>query len=267
MSREKDLSRETTQRLQEWLVRDAYPFWAAYGVDLLHGGFHERLDGTQPTQEPRRARVQPRQVAAFARSRELGWGGDAEMLARHGLDYLLLRYRRPDGLFRTLIEPDGTPVDDRALLYDQAFALLGLAECHRVVGSAERYQKEALRLRAVIERLLKREGPGFETGLPPDMARSSNAHMHLLEACLAWQEVCADDTWQAIADEIVALALSRFIDSESGAALRTRCFGICEPTCAARGSTGSHRMASSSTSRRRRAASITSSRRSRSWSR
>jgi mannose/cellobiose epimerase-like protein (N-acyl-D-glucosamine 2-epimerase family) len=30
-----------------------------------------------------------------------------------------------DGLFRTLVDAEGMPLDERALLYDQAFALLG----------------------------------------------------------------------------------------------------------------------------------------------
>ncbi len=190
--------------------------WATHGADFVRGGFHERLDGTQPLDEPRRARVQPRQAAAFARAREMGWGGDSAQLVCHGLDYLLARYRRDDGLFCTLIEPGGTPIDERALLYDQAFTLFGLAESHRVVESPTRYWQEALRLRSLIRQLLKGESAGFETGLPFGMARSSNAHMHLLEACLAWQEANADATWQSIADEIVELALSRFIDRNLG---------------------------------------------------
>jgi mannose-6-phosphate isomerase len=146
----------------------------------------------------------------------MGWRGDADGLARHGLDYFLGKFRREDGLFRTLVEVDGTPADDRALLYDQAFALLGLAECHRVVASPEGYHLEALTLRSILQVLLKREGAGFETGLPPGTALSANAHMHLLEACLSWGELRPDATWRKMADAIVSLALDRFIDPKQG---------------------------------------------------
>ena len=96
------------------------------GVDAA-GGFHERLgqDG-QPLAEPRRSRVNPRQAYCFAVAPSLGWRGDAAALVKHGLDYWFARYRRPDGLFRTLIAADGAPLDERALLYDQAFGLLAL---------------------------------------------------------------------------------------------------------------------------------------------
>ena len=46
-------------------------------------------------------------------------------IVRRGIDYFIGRYRRPDGLFRTLVDAEGMPLDERALLYDQAFALLG----------------------------------------------------------------------------------------------------------------------------------------------
>jgi mannose-6-phosphate isomerase len=37
--------------------------------------------------------------------------------------------------------------------------------------------------------------------------------MHLFEAALAWAEAGGDPTWRALADEIAALALDRFIDA------------------------------------------------------
>jgi mannose/cellobiose epimerase-like protein (N-acyl-D-glucosamine 2-epimerase family) len=40
--------------------------------------------------------------------------------------------------------------------------------------------------------------------------------MHLLEAALAWAEAGGGTRWEALADEIVALCLSRFIDPDDG---------------------------------------------------
>src|SRR5277367_876612 len=114
-------------QLVGWLVNDAYPLWAAYGIDS-HGGFFEMLgnDG-RGLPEPRRARVHPRQVYSFAQATKFGWRGDARTLVRRGIDYFTAHYRRDDGLFRTLADAAGKPLDERALLYDQAFALLGFA--------------------------------------------------------------------------------------------------------------------------------------------
>jgi mannose-6-phosphate isomerase len=133
------------------------------------------------------------------------------------VDYFLGKYRREDGLFRTLISVDGVSLDDRALLYDQAFVLLGLAEAYRVaptLGAAA----EARALRALIFCHYKQEGPGFQSDPEGALPLSSNAHMHLFEACLAWVEVDDDDPeWRELADTVGELALSRFIDARTGA--------------------------------------------------
>jgi mannose-6-phosphate isomerase len=205
------------KRLLQWLLDEACPLWSTYGTDRVRGGFHERLSGTQGLQEPRRARVQPRQVASFAQAALLGWKGDAPALATQGLDYFRKYYRRPDGLYRTLIGPDGASIDERALLYDQAFALLGLAEAQRVLPSTA-LADEGRKLRGTVFQLLRRKrGPGFETALPLGEPLCANPHMHLFEVALAWMEMRDDDEWHALADEIAALALSTFIDPVSGA--------------------------------------------------
>jgi len=203
-------------RLLKWLLDEACPLWSTHGTDRVRGGFHERLSGTQALQEPRRARVQPRQVSSFAQAALLGWKGDAPALAAHGLDYFRKYYRRPDGLYRTLIGPDGASIDERALLYDQAFGLLGLAEAQRVIPSTA-LADEGRKLRSTVFQLLRRKrGPGFETALPLGEPLCANPHMHLFEVALAWMETNDDDEWHALADEIAALALSTFIDPASG---------------------------------------------------
>ena len=123
------------QLLRGWLLNDAYPLWATQGYDRLHGGFEDSLTAQGPSpDQPRRARVQVRQVYAFARGASLGWNADeARRLATQGLKYFLTHYRRSDGLFRTLVAADGKPLDDRAFLYDQAFVLLALAESERLL--------------------------------------------------------------------------------------------------------------------------------------
>ena len=112
------------QEYSSWLLDAAYPLWSTRGVDPA-GGYFERLgqDG-KPLPDKRRSRVTPRQAYCFAMAPSLGWRGDSAGLIRHALDYFVARYQRPDGLFRTLVAADGSALDDRALLYDQAFALL-----------------------------------------------------------------------------------------------------------------------------------------------
>jgi mannose/cellobiose epimerase-like protein (N-acyl-D-glucosamine 2-epimerase family) len=204
-------------RLLSWLLVSAYPLWATKGYDTERGGFHERLGEQGPVAaDPRRARVQARQVYCFANAATLGWNCDPMLLVTEGLDYFLRYFRRPDGLFRTLCAADGRPLDDRAFLYDQAFALLALAESQRSIGRQAWLREEAHALMAAMNRSMRRKGGGFGSGDPERLPLLSNPHMHLLEAALAWRTMSSDPLWDDLADEIVALALDRFIDSQNG---------------------------------------------------
>ncbi len=164
----------------------------------------------------RRARVQARQLYAFARATDLGWSGDASELIASGWEYFCRFYRRPDGLYRTLIAPDGAVLDDRALLYDQAFVLLALAEWHRRTAEACAPLVAARELRGRLFDFLKGPGAGFRSGRPDGLPLLSNPHMHLLEAVQNWALIDPDPAWQSIAEEIVALALERMIDPSLG---------------------------------------------------
>jgi mannose/cellobiose epimerase-like protein (N-acyl-D-glucosamine 2-epimerase family) len=204
-------------QLTSWLLDAAYPLWSTRGIDSVRGGFQERLTlSGEPTDDARRARVQPRQVYAFARAPALGWKGDATGAVAQGLSFFLTRYRRTDGLFRTLVTPDGMPIDDRVLLYDQAFALLAFATASPLLGSSFNLVGEAQQLREALYKHLKRAGPGFETGLPHATPLLSNPHMHLLEAALAWVEAGGGSEWVALADELGELAMSHLIDPATG---------------------------------------------------
>lgn len=214
------------QQLKQWLLQQAYPLWSSEGVDPLNGGFQERLDRTgKALREPRRSRVQPRQIYCFARAAALGWGGDAHGIVRRGLHFFRHHYRRADGLYRTLVAPDGSVLDDSVVLYDQAFALLGLAAARGLgSGSAEEdtaLEAEAQRLLAALNGQLKRVGAGFYSGLPARLPLLSNPHMHLFEAALAWCEISADSAWRTLADELGSLALESFIDPVNGALRET----------------------------------------------
>ena len=68
-------------------------------------------------------------------------------LVAGGWAYFLQHYRRADGLYRTVVAPDGTVLDDRAFLYDQAFVLLALAESQRLNGPASTALTAARELR------------------------------------------------------------------------------------------------------------------------
>ncbi len=203
--------------LKSWLLNDAYPLWWEAGYDHEGGGFHEKLnlDGT-PAQAPRRARVQPRQIFAYAVAGELGWDGPWVEAVQSGLDWYQAHYFRPDGLIRTLVAPDGSALDDSVVLYDQAFGLFALATAYAALGRPAQLAQRADTLLAQLKATLKHPIGGFEEAIPRVLPLLSNPHMHLFEAALAWTEAGGAAHWRDLADEIAALALSHFIDPVSG---------------------------------------------------
>ncbi|HKE97080.1 MAG TPA: AGE family epimerase/isomerase [Povalibacter sp.] len=207
---------ELCETLKSWLLDAAYPMWWDRGADQEQGGFHERLrlDGTA-TGEPRRARLHPRQMYAYSVAEELGWAGPSEQAVQHGINFFLARYRRPDHLFRTLVDAAGNSMDDRAVLYDQAFALLGLAAAFDALDDEE-LRETARGLHDLLRAQLSNPLAGFEESSPRLLPLLSNSHMHLFEASLAWMDLDHDPRWQTLAAQIVELALTRFIDPGSG---------------------------------------------------
>jgi mannose/cellobiose epimerase-like protein (N-acyl-D-glucosamine 2-epimerase family) len=205
-------------RLKTWATATAYPLWWEVGADHVKGGFFEKIDlEGQAIDGPRRGRVLPRQIYAYAIAGQLGWEGPWRAAVEHGLTFYLSAYRRPDGLFRTLVGPDGETLDETADLYDQAFAIFALAAVAKALPTrAEEAKAVAVEVheRLVAER--KHPVAGFHQSNPPTAPLQSNPHMHLFEAMLAWAEIDGDPAWRALADEIAQLALTKFIHAETG---------------------------------------------------
>ena len=209
------------QPSREWLVdwlRDAvYPLWSRNGIDPVSGGFVEALDQNGAALAwARRVRVQPRQVYAFAQARRLGWHGDVAGIIERGMCYLVRHYRRPDGLFLSLVAADGGVRDGRALLYDQAFVLLGYAAAATALGARDRWEAEALELRLLIDRQLRTDDGAYRSA-EGAVGYESNPHMHLLEAYLAWAAISDEPCWMEGVRRLVEIALNRLIRKNSGA--------------------------------------------------
>lgn len=201
------------QRFSDWMRIRALPTWATLGV-RADGLFSEVLTlAGRPLSNYRRARVQARQIYTFAQAGELGWSGPWRRLVESGLDALDARYLRADGLARTKLTIEGAPLDETATLYDQAFVLLAMATATRAGLSFEGAEARAARLRDSLTATAMKNGAMREQGDHPYQA---NAHMHLLEASMAWEEISQDEGWAAFSDRIVSLAKTSFIDAQGG---------------------------------------------------
>ena len=199
-------------RLTTWLRQAALPVWSSLGQDET-GAFEEvlALDGRHIATS-RRARVQARQLQVYAEAGRQGWRGPWKAVVESGLDRLKSAYLRPDGQMRTLLAADGSPLDETAMAYDQAFLIFALA-CISGVTANPALEDEAAAIRDLLMQGADAKGGLKEAGSHP---YQSNAHMHLLEAALAWEEVGGGDRWTVLADQIVHLARTQFIDAETG---------------------------------------------------
>lgn len=196
----------------EWLYLQALPLWWSLGADHDNGGFREALgvDG-EPLGRSRRARVPARQAYAYAAAGLAGWKGPWRQAVNHGLEALVARHRRDDGLYAANSSLSGGAVDREAYLYDQAFVLLALATA-QTAGVGD-HEAEALTLLDAVEATF-RCGAGFcETG---QRSFQSNAVMHLFEAALAWRSEGRSARWAALCEELAEFALDRLCDGDVG---------------------------------------------------
>jgi len=203
------------QRYDRWLRTAALPLWWAVGADQERGGYFDLLDmNGRPIEGLRRARVQSRQSFVYAQAIRIGAPGGWRAASQQGLAYMRAKYRRPNGLFRTAVDQDGAPIDEDAYLYDHAFYLMASATLAGIADDPGALRVECETLLARVQEAMAHPQGGFKEAGP--FPFQANAHMHLLEAALAWIEAGGDDRWRALAQQIVDLALSKFIDADGG---------------------------------------------------
>lgn len=211
--------RRLSSELTGWLVEKALPTWLDAGVDFDKGECFEIVDLNNYTAvaAPRRARIVPRQIYSFLEGRRLGWDGPADQVASRLFKWFLDTYRLEAGYFAAAADTENKITDDSFDLYNQAFALFGFANIAASVPDLrDSAIEEATRLRTLLLETYKHPEAGFQEGNPAKTPLCSNPHMHLFEACLAWEAVSDDPFWSELADEIAELALTRFIDPVSG---------------------------------------------------
>jgi len=207
-----------------WLRR-ALSIWADRAWDKKQGGFVEQLtlDGAPDADAPRRARVQPRQIFAFAQALHAGLLEEdrARALVTDGLAYVASRMRSGKGGFVHRIAGDGAVIDGRRDLYDHAFMALAGVWAWRATGETAglSLMEEAF---AFIDGALAdpvhggwREGVEAD-GSPDAGLRRANPHMHLLEASLAAHTLTGDAAHCDRALVIGDLFEQRFFDSPTG---------------------------------------------------
>ncbi|MEM8704130.1 MAG: AGE family epimerase/isomerase [Pseudomonadota bacterium] len=211
--------RQLAADLIKWQNDEALPIWLAEGIDLAKGECFEAIDliDCKATGSPRRARIVPRQIYSFLEGARLGWSGPAEEIATGLFDWFTGTYLTKSGYVAAAANLDNEITDDTFDLYNQAFALFGFANIAASVESRKALAEEhAANLLNHLLEAYRHSEAGFREANPDKRPLCSNPHMHLFEACLAWEAVSDDPVWAGLADEIAELAMNRFIDPVSG---------------------------------------------------
>src|SRR5258708_3129146 len=173
--------------LKSLMIEHSLPLWSGEGWDPAAGGFVERLDieGRADRAEPRRVRVQARQIYSFAKAAQIGWYPEGREIAMRGLDYLLAKAKSPDGRpgFVHLLGPDGSTVNAMRDTYDHAFVLLALSAGYQLSNDAQ-VRGEIESLLAFIDRDLRSPHGGFIEGIPAMMPAPPNPQIDMLEAVI-----------------------------------------------------------------------------------
>lgn len=204
---------------RNWLINIAAPLWGRTGR-TSSGLYAERLDRAgQPNAEYYRTFVQARQIYSFSSARTQGWDGAAAEQIQQTMDRLLKSARRADGFFVHKLAHDGSVLDERADLYDQAFVLFGLAASGDALAAPSLFD-EAERLLDALEERWSHPAGGFTEGEVVDASiRRQNPHMHLLEAFSALYKFSGRQRFGDAAAAIAELCRTRFIHADSGALL------------------------------------------------
>lgn len=217
------ISSENLQNLSSnltgWLVNQALPLWASNGIDTGTGICREAiaLDNMQGLKIPSRARVVPRQIYSFLEGGTLGWDGPAAQIATDLNDWFSNAFLLEDGYFASAVDVEGNVCDPSFDLYNQAFALFGFANIAAALADQkDKAASAAENLLSVLLNTYRHPEIGFLESTSGQQPLRSNPHMHMFEACLAWESVSENKTWSDLADEIAELALTRFIDPVSG---------------------------------------------------
>lgn len=198
-------------RLQ--LAAKILPYWLDTALDMTNGGYVLADDGKGKSVAKDKQLVgQARVVWTFSHAHLKGYSTashDYLKAAEHGYRFLIKHFLDPvHGGYYWKTDLAGTPVNDRKILYGQAFVIYALVEYHRASGSKEALQHAMDLYRAVQNHTHDREHPGWfehhtrdwqliarpEPGCEVEIPglKSANAHLHLMEALAELHAVTRD---------------------------------------------------------------------------
>lgn len=221
-------------RVERELKDGILAFWMTRALDEENGGFVGQIspDGQVDARANKGLVLNARILWCFATAYRT-YRDDAFLrTADRAYAYLMAHHADgADGGFFWAVDHRGAPVNDRKLVYGQAFALYALSEYHRATGHASALE-QAIELFELLERHARDPVDGgyleaFDrrwaetrdftlSGRGVGEAKSANAHLHVLEAYTNLYRVWQDPRVRAALIDLVETFLRRMIDPASG---------------------------------------------------
>jgi len=217
----KPLSAET---FRQHALTDILPYWYEHALDREFGGYIPQLDRRWRITDHNAKNLVPttRLIFNFCQGKLLDGPAWCAEAAKHGLDFLLEKFRDPhDGGWYWQVNRVGQPSDDQKATYGHAFAILALSEYHRAFGDTRALESARQTFDVLEEHAYTPEPGGYVSRFDrdwsnPESMRSQNPQMHLVEALLALYETSGDDRYVDRAAELCQLMNDRLFDHEHG---------------------------------------------------
>ena len=223
------------QRLYDMAVKDLtvnlLPWWMEKAVDTANGGFYGEIDsdGRPVPDAPKFITLNARLVWTFASAYRVLGDEKYRDMANRAYAYFTEHFLdREYGGCYTLLDSAGRVLDDHKFIYGNAFALYGLSEFARALGSAEALSlawEQAQNLEKAWDAQYKgyyETAAGDWTPTPwvrgvnrcPTDVKTMNSHLHLLEAFACHLRVNRNRFTQNRVRQLLHIMLNRIVDND-----------------------------------------------------
>lgn len=219
------------QQLQDGIL----PYWYDNALDRTNGGYVLGDDGRGGGQATEKQLVtQARLIWTFSHVHQHGFSGrDYLKAAEHGYSFLQDHFLdKEHGGYYWKTDLTGRPINDRKIIYGQAFVIYALVEYARASGRTEPLQ-QALGLYEVLQRRaydgvnggwaehftrdwkwITQPDPAAEVEVPG--LKSANTHLHLMEALAELCQATGDARVRKSLEETLRLNATYFYPLQPG---------------------------------------------------
>lgn len=229
--------KQSALNFREQLKTKILPYWHDTGLDHTNGGYVLADDGKgRRVAREKQLVSQARMVWTFSHVHLKGYRDNERgylKAAEHGYRFLRERFLDQEhGGYFWKTDLAGKPVNDRKILYGEAFVIYALVEYHRASGDREPL-RQALDLYRLIQKqahdgvnggwsehftrdwkLIAKPDAGAEVEVPG--LKSANAHLHLMEALAELYQVTGDAEVRKSLEESLRLNATYFYPEDAG---------------------------------------------------